>query len=184
MRTDDLLAEAWAAFQRVRQPHIDRMLVLGVSASSIAMLGAREIPFGVGMIERMGNGLYQPGDGAVHVLSPVYADGQIIDIVAWRSDAPTKWLWRTGIGWALGTDELRPRWDNAPMPIHATPLDWLRAAGEGICVLDWDAPDLASLRTLESIEADEWLCQRLTRALSKPPRMPVIIKRREVRRAA
>lgn len=180
----DLQSEARAASDRVRQHHIDRLLALGVPGPAIAMMGAREIPFGVGTVERMERGLYQPGDGPLHVISPVCAGGEIIDLLAWRSDAPGNWAWRTGLGWALGTDMLFPRWDNAPVPIHATPLDWLRAAGEGMCILDWEAPELGDLRALEAIEADEWIAQRIIRALSKPQRLPIIIKRKETRRAA
>lgn len=184
MSAADLKSEMLAATARVRQSHLDRLMALGVPGIAIATLGGRQIPFGVGTVERLERGLYQPGDGPLHVLSPVYAAGEIIDIIAWRSDAPANWVWRTGLGWALGSDELCPRWDNDPMPIHATPLDWLRAAGEGICILDWEAAELGDLRTLDAIEADEWIAQRLTRALNKPRRSPTIIKRKEARRAA
>jgi len=184
MSAVNLEAEARTASERVRQPHIDRLLALGVPGPAIASLGSREIPFGVGTVERMERGLYQPGDGPLHVISPVYAEGEIIDLIAWRSDAPGNWVWRTGLGWALGTDMLLPRWDDEPVQIHATPLDWLRAGGEGMCILDWEAPELGEIRALEAIETDEWIAQRMTRALSKPQRLPTIIKRKEVRRAA
>ena len=184
MSAVDLQSEAHAACACVRQPHIDRLLSLGATGLAIATLGGREIPFGVANVERTGGGLYQPGDGALHVISPVYADGEIIDLLAWRSGAPGNWAWRTGIGWALGSDMLLPRWDSDPMRIFATPLEWLSAGGEGICILDWDAPELDGLRALENIEADEWIAQRLTRALSKPRRIPTIIKRKGVRHVA
>ncbi|MGE4324254.1 MAG: hypothetical protein AB7E60_14660 [Sphingobium sp.] len=180
----DLNGEMLTAAGRVRQPHIDRLLALGVPGVVIATLGGHQIPFGVGTVERMERGLYQPGDGPLHVLSPVCEAGEIIDIIAWRSDAPGNWAWRTGLGWALGTDMLLPRWDDDPVQLHATPLDWLRAGGTGMCILDWEAPELGDLHALEAIEADEWTAQRLTRALSKPRRIPTIIKRKEVRRAA
>src|SRR5688572_15498032 len=98
MRGADIRAEAEAAIARVRQPHIDRLLALGVPREALATLGARQIPFGVCKVERIERGLYQPGDGPLHVLSPVYAAGDVIDIVAWRSDQPMNWAWRTGLG--------------------------------------------------------------------------------------
>ena len=188
MKAADIHAEAEAATFRVRKPHLDRLLALGVPARAIAELGARQIPFGVAHVERIERGLYQPGEGPLHVLSPVYADGEVIDIVAWRSDAPANWAWRTGLGWALGTDELpqlREYWPgDPPLQLHATPLDWLRAGGTGMCILDWEADELESLRGLNAIEADEWIAMRLHKTLSKPRRLPTIIKRKAVRHVA
>ena len=185
MRGADIRAEAEAAIARVRQPHIDRLLALGVPREALATLGARQIPFGVCRVERIERGLYQPGDGPLHVLSPVYAAGDVIDIVAWRSDQPMNWAWRTGLGWALGADELhRDYWPgDAPLTVHATPLDWLRAGGTGLCVLDWEADELETLRGVQAIEANDWIATRLLRTLSKPRRLPAIV-RREVRYAA
>src|SRR3546814_9208600 len=57
---------------------LDRLLALGVPGRAIAELGSRQIPFGVGHVERIERGLYQPGEGPLHVLSPVYADGEEI----------------------------------------------------------------------------------------------------------
>ena len=179
-----LYDEMCAATARVRQPHIDRLLALGVPGKAIASLGSRELPFGISTIERMERGLYQPGDGPLHVLSPVYVGGEIIDIVAWRSDAPGNWAWRTGLGWALGADLLAPRWDSDPMPIYATPLEWLSHAGEGMCILDWESSELDEIRTFTSIEADDTIAARIVRALNKPRRVPNIIRRKAVRHAA
>lgn len=186
MKASSLREEAEAATFRVRQPHIDRLLALGVPGRGIAELGARQIPFGVGHVERIERGLYQPGDGSLHVISPVYADGELIDLIAWRSEQPMNWAWRTGLGWALGADETsRDYWPgDPPLQLHATPLDWLRAGGTGMCVLDWEADELEELRGISAIEADEMVAVRLHRALSKPRRLPTIIKRKAVRYAA
>lgn len=184
MKMADLQVEAHAACQRVRQPHIDRLIALGVPGAAIATLGEREIPFGIGTVERMADGLYQPGEGSLHVISPVYEGGEIIDLVAWRSNAPGNWAWRTGLGWALGCYMLSPRWDDDPVIIHATPLDWLRAGGTGMCILDWEAPEIEQMRALAVIEADEWIASRITRTLNKPRRLPKILTRKEVRCAA
>src|SRR3546814_17301440 len=105
MNAADIREEAEAATLRGRQPHLDRLLALGVPGRAIAELGSRQIPFGVGHVERIERGLYQPGEGTLHVLSHVYADGEVIDLVAWRSAAPANRAWRTGLGWTLGHDE-------------------------------------------------------------------------------
>lgn len=159
---------------------------MGASPASIAELGARQIPFGVANVERLERGLYQPGDGPLHVLTPVYEGGEVIDLIAWRSERPMDWAWRTGLGWALGADEIRRDYwpGDPPLQLHATPLDWLRAGGLGLCVLDWEADELEGLRHVHAIEADEWIAVRLRRALSKPRRLPTIIQRKAVRYAA
>lgn len=184
MKSADLDAEMLAATQAVRQAHIDRLIGLGVSGAALATLGSRQLAFGVAQVEPCKLGLYQPCAGAEHVVMPVMEVGETVDLIAWRTTQPNRWAWRFGIGWALGTDFLLPRWDDGPVPLFATPLEWMAAAGEGICVLDWSAPELRELASLEAIEADETTGRRLLATLSKPARMPRFIMRKAVKRAA
>ena len=115
---------------------------------------------------------------------PVMECGDIIDLIAWRSGDPARWFWRTGLGWALGTDWLTPRWGNEPVRLFATPLDWLAGAGEGMCILDGSAPEIRELAALGAIEADEMIGRRLLAILYKPVRVPRVIYRKAVRHAA
>lgn len=180
----DLEAEMETASSRVRQEHIDRMAALGVPSASIATLGATQAPFGIASAQPDGSHLYQPGDGPTHVVMPVMEMGDMIDLITWRSTNPARWYWRTGVGWALGTDWLNPRWDDDPVRLYATPLDWLAGAGEGICILDWAAFQVRELASLAAIEADEMIGRRLLAILSKPVRLPRMSYRKVVRHAA
>ncbi|MCB4861126.1 hypothetical protein K7W03_16160 [Sphingobium sp. PNB] len=184
MKSTDLEAEMAAAANSVRQAHIDRMIALGVPGASIAALGAMQPAFGISPAAVEPSYFYQPVDGPTHVVMPVMDQGEMIDLIAWRSSNPARWFWRTGLGWALGTDWLLPRWDNGPVKLYATPLEWLAGAGEGICVLDWSAPEIRDLAALEAIEADELIGRRLISVLSKPARMPRVTYRKAVQRAA
>jgi hypothetical protein len=184
MTSADLEAEMEAASSRVRQEHLSRMLALGVPRASIATLGATQAPFGIASAQPDGSHLYQPGDGPTHVVMPVMEMGDIIDLIAWRSTNPAKWYWRTCAGWALGADWLNPRWDEDPVRLYATPLDWLAGAGQGICILDWAAPEVRELASLGAIESGEMIGRKLMAILSKPVRLPRMTYRKVVHHAA
>lgn len=188
MKVRDLTAEALTAASRVGRREFDRLASLGVSPVSIADVGSRHVPFGIVNAEVLKHGFYQPGAGAAHIVQPVFSDGGIIDLVAWRSLTPSRWNLRTGLGWLMGIDEVSTvgGWDaSRPVKLHATPLDWLRASGEGICILDWDAPELHTLSEIHAIEVDDRkLGSRLISVLSRPARLPHLIVRSAVRHAA
>lgn len=184
MKGRDLNHEAIAAGAAARQPHIDRLVSLGVTKMALAELGARQVPFGVMSVEPIGSGIFQPGEGAERVISPVIEDGGIIDLIAWHTGNPRQWLWRVGTGWALGADELYPRWDDTPLQLHETPLEWLKGAGHGICILDWSSPDVRRLASVEAIEADQATADRLLSILHRPVRLPRMLIRKAVARAA
>jgi hypothetical protein len=190
MSTVDLEAELDAATANVRQPYLDRLRALGVAPAAVANIGAVHPAFGV--VEAIGEptGLYQPGDGELHVINPVFEGGALIDLVAWRSDHPARWYLRTGLGWMLNADAcLNGGWDGHLLDLRSSPLDWLRGAVNGPgdaggVILDWDAPELGSLRCFERIHcSDQWLLATLRCALSKPSRMPSF-SLMEVRNAA
>ena len=184
MTSANLEAEMSAAASRVQQQHIDRLLALGVPGASLAELGASQPLFGISPALPEQSHFYQPSDGPAHIVMPVMDMGDMIDLIAWRSTNPARWFWRTGLGWALGTDWLLPRWDDEPVRLFATPLDWLAGAGKGMCVLDWSAPEIREMAALEAIEADDMIGRKLLAILSKPVRLPRIVYRREARRAA
>lgn len=186
----DLYAELKAAAFAVRQVHIGRLRALGVSMRWIAE--ASTFPFGVAPCERAG-GYYQPldGDGPLHLILPVLDEGVLVDLVAFRTTAPDAWLLRTGHGYALGLEEGLNSWmwyapadPNAKPPKHQVgkpaylarnPLDWMQAAGEGLCILDWGAPEVRQLDALPAVVAADHDTAKLLRdALTRPPRLPSI----------
>jgi len=182
----DLEAELFSAAGRVRQPHLDRLRALGVSSSTIARLGACHPPFGVVEAEAMSNGTYLPGEGEPHIVQPVFQDGDLIDLVAWRSADPSRWWSRTGLGWIIGHDgPLTGGWvDDDGLTMHSTPLDWLRSGAAGVCVVDWDAEEVEWLRCFSTIRCDsQSLAAVLRRRLSRPRPLPRIATM-EVRHAA
>jgi len=174
----DLHSEMNAACDRIRQPHLDQLLGLGVSSGTIAELGARQAPFGVVSATACDDGLYVPGEGPTHLVQPIIDGGEIIDLVAWRSLQPFRWWLRSGLGWALGQDNwtYRSAWDvGDPFAVHATPLDWLRAGCNGICIVDWSAPEVRELLTAEALRVGTpALGEALISTLSRPHRLPQI----------
>ena len=112
-------------------------------------------PVGVAAIETRPLGLF---DFAEHgrrafiqpVLSgPAFSD--ILDLIAWYPDNPGRCWTRLYTGVPLGVDQLdHAEIEGEPLLLHASPLDWLRARGEGVCVLDWkiSAPALRCVPVL------------------------------------
>lgn len=172
----DLRSEMEAATDAVRQIHLDRLQALGVSPTTIADLG-RDFPsFGVVRAEPVGGGLFQPGEGDAHIVLPVVEDGDLVDLVAFRSTTPDEWTLRTGNGWGLGLGR-GVGWHTWAPSVHlsANPLAWLRDGAQGLCVLDWRSPDLIRLDVLQSVTvADADTAVLLREALSRPVRLPHI----------
>ena len=180
MKGADLKAELDAHVSAVRQFHLDPIRALGVHPAAIAAIGAHHPPFGVVEAETTDDGYYVPGAGALHVVMPVY-DGGLVDLVAWRLDDPARWYLRTGLGWLLNADEcLRSRWDGETVTLYSSPLAWLRAGSStlsnvGGVVLDWDSPDLCTLRSFETVNcSDDQVAAMLHQHFAKPDRIPRI----------
>ncbi len=72
--------------------------------------------------------------------------GYPIDLVAWLDGAPGHWWLHEGDETPiLGARQLAgAEMTAAPLPIYPTPLAWVEAGGDGVCVLDWDM-DLGGL---------------------------------------
>lgn len=171
----DLQAELFAAAGRVKQRHLDHLRGLGVAPSTIANLGQGQVSFGIVDAMPEAGGLYQPGEGAAHICQPVTSGGVLVDLVIWRAARPDRWWLRVGNGWALNGDDLDAifRWGGPPPLLHLTPLDWLRAGGDGSVILDWDAPELPRLRLHSAIEcAAPALRGELHKALVASIRLP------------
>ena len=170
-------AELRAASHAVETRHLRHLNALGVQWETIGGLGAHHYGLGVVNASAGEDGLYFPDpDGEPHLLLPVYEDGELLDIVAFQSTVPDKWLLRCGNGWALGVEGgfSRHCWEGSAR-LAATPLDWLRYGAKGLCVLDWSAPEVSNLADLTAVEcSDPALAQLLRKALTKPPRIPAI----------
>lgn len=146
MNGRDLLTEMEAAASRVRLVHLERLRSLGVPYASLAALGRDEHTVGVGRALLHDNGLWEPCDEgepvvvqAVHDgLARELGDAGIIDLIAWRTSEPERWWWRCGTAWALG-HELLDADIGEPVPVVATPAQWLSVAGEAVCPLDWSS---------------------------------------------
>jgi hypothetical protein len=187
MSAADLTREYRAAVLAVEQRHTDRMAALGVSYETMDDMSPDGwMPFGVATIIPDDEGLFEPGAGALHVVQPIYAGEDIIDMVAWTSADPASWRLRTGLGaWLGDLDALIDCAIDAPVSLYATPLDWLRAGGDGLCIVNWSAPELDQLLRLQSISApDAGIAEALRRALVRPASLPEITVAGEMRRAA
>lgn len=152
---------------------------MGLFNPGIAAMGSRHHQFGVARVGRCGDGLFQLDEGGNRALVvPVYEGDELVDLVAFFTSTPEQWSLRLGVGWALGLEESleRYRWGD-PLPIHKTPLEWLRAGGDGLCVVDWSSPEVKTLADFASlIVGDEALERRIIAALSTPVRLPQIVK--------
>lgn len=185
----DLACELTAATLSINALHLRRLHGLGVSRLTAANLKCRgQARWGVVRAGAGEDGLFLPGEGETHLLLPVEMDGALIDLVAFRSSTPSDWILRTGLGWALGMDRgLGPHTWGDPPTVHETPLDWLRADCSGICVLDWSAPELHSLKGLARLAcATDGLRSTLRRHLTRDPNLPELftVSRGTERKAA
>lgn len=173
----DLHGELKAAAFAVTQAHLRRLVALGVGWTTIGELGRHHYGFGVVCASDDGQGLYVPDiDGELRLVLPVHEDGELVDLVAFRSDDPESWLLRTGYGWALGLEDGlgRHTW-GYPVPLSVSPLEWLQGGAEGLVVLDWDAPELHYLADLPHLVcSSDALATQLRTALSRPVRFPTI----------
>lgn len=185
MNASELSHEVELAVKAVQNRHLGRLQSLGVNAATIARLGALQPPFGVMHCENIGGGIFQPGGDRTYIVQPVFDGDVLIDIVAWHTTQPQKWLWRTGAAWALNVDAIaKNSWQDEPLAVDATPLDWLRNGADGLCILNWDSPEIRTLLRVPSIVAEMSIFGQLRASLMKPLYFPTISVRAEVKYAA
>ena len=148
---------------------------------------------GVAEIETTGDGLYQPAPGGQPVfVQPVYgavrppevpivdpADPEPVDLVAWHPKVPARWWLRRGIAVLLGEIEIvHAEVYDEPIQVHRTPLDWLKAGGDGIVLLTDPADAFSYLRGLKIVAEDVSHGLELERRLRPPvPELPHIFVR-------
>ena len=172
----DLTSEMRAAGRASTLLHFKHLLGLGVPRATVAELRRDDWGWGVVNAIDVGDGLYCPGDGPLHLVLPVYDDGDLIDLVTFRSGNPGDWRLRTGLGLALGLEHgwVRHHWHD-DVQLSLTPLDWLRNGADGLCIVDWDAPDITMLASLPRIACPtRESAAQLSRALTRPQTLPPI----------
>ena len=63
---------------------------------------------------------------------------ELVDLVAVDLDQPDRYWRRRGEALVLGNAYLEVAGETcAPVPVFRNPMSWLRAAGGGVCILDW-----------------------------------------------
>lgn len=182
----ELHNELETAALAVGSMELARLRRLGVCNSAVARMGYRHHQFGVAAVVDRDEGRFAPDPhGARKLIVPVYENGELIDLVALSTEAPDEWSLRTGAGLALGLfDGWEPyRWQNS-VPLQRDPLSWLVSGGLGLCVVNWDAPELYLINDLPGITVpDAAFAATLSRCLSRPAKIvPIIV--REMRHAA
>ena len=98
--------------------------------------------FGAARIATNTDGTYRPDPAGEYaaVLGVHDRDGELVDLCAWRVDAPGHWWLRYGDEcFFLGARALEvAAYFNDPIAVHGAPQDWALSSGEGACVLRWD----------------------------------------------
>lgn len=181
MKSRDLQDEIFAAAHRIRLSHFSALATLGVSPQAVGRLNCSQPSIGAVRIEDMGGGLFQPsdtGEGACIVAccgpEDEWGNRPINDLIAFHIASPDRWWWRTGEASLLG-EHMVVNDIGEPVPVVATPADWLALAGHAICILDWSntSPAWPALRSGPSLSfSDGALRQKVRDALVETARLP------------
>lgn len=172
----DLAGELKSGAFAVTAYHLRHLTSLGITWETIGELGRNHYSLGVATCTKGEDELYYLSDGSPHLILPVYEEEELVDLCAFQSRNPTKWLLRVGSGWALGLEHgLGRHTCGDPVPLAVSPLEWLQRGAEGLCVLDWSAPEVHYLNDIDHIVcSSDRLSKHLRAALSKPVRFPKI----------
>jgi hypothetical protein len=149
----DLNAEFEDAMSRVERGDFDALVAFGVPER---FLWHGPMRFGVATIECARDGRYQPHEHGrrafivpAEPVADVFAESaddislqhEPGDLIAFFLDDPATWYLRfSGMALLNPGAALRPLTLPSRLPVRfrvwSTPLDWLRAAGDGVCVID------------------------------------------------
>ncbi len=139
MMADDLLAELAHTQDPLGPTWYARFRDLGIPDRVI--FGVRPL-IGVGRIVTHSDGLFEFHDhGEVAVVVP---EGEpespgwavVPDLIAFKPSEPGRWWLRRGQVDLLGAYNMT-HWRLSPTTVHETPLSWLRAGADGVCIVDW-----------------------------------------------
>jgi len=87
-----------------------------------------------------------------------WPEWQLFDLVAFKLENPTRWWRRLGVADILGN---AASFTVEPKTLHPTPLDWLRAGGTGLVVLDWSRDPVDLLIGAGALTAPKTLKNKL-----------------------
>ena len=132
----DLVDEFEPTVAAVHDRWIDWLCKAGVPQAALY----QPLPLvGVGPVETHSSGLFEPtfaGPPAIWV--PCYTRTEdLADLVCFYPQRPKRWWLRLGVADVLGESNFGRLFHLDPTLIHATPLDWLKAGGDGFVVIDW-----------------------------------------------
>lgn len=182
MRPVDLAAEMLAAVERVQGGIADRMRALRIPIDEDRPL------VGLARIVTTPDGTFEPHpEGAPHIIvaegihEPSLGWREIIDLVAFRSDAPDRWWLRRDMVDVLGSDGIdKASFARRPLILHPTPLAWLQAGAQGACVVHWSLdPRSVFAGITDVVCATAALRRRLEQRLAEVsrPHLNVTVKR-------
>ena len=134
----------WQACPHLRQVDIDRLIASGISPLALAE-GPRGIGFALARdriaphraahrFEFLRHDATAGEEVCSFIVPALDAHGVPVDLIAFHAGAAPftgSWLGRAGL---LGEEQINRARD--VLVVHATPLDWLRAGREGVCVVD------------------------------------------------
>lgn len=126
-------------------------------------------------------------NGSPAFIHPIFdGDGDVIDLIAWRPSAPSRWWLRTGIATMLGEVAVHACYvHESPLRLHRTPLNWLRRSGWGAVPLDWQCARFDLMEIADFIAEDLQHGIEIEDQLRGPARpLPRIRVPDEIRRAA
>lgn len=125
------------------------LLKLGVPAATVAHLHA-QYDLALAKVTLGRSGTFEFGGPDRRLLLSVRERGRVVDIVAVSATDVNGWALYRKVADFLGEDLLTraviEEWRQ--LRLFATPLDWLRGGGAGVCVLDWSPSALSALRGL------------------------------------
>ncbi len=122
------------------------------------IFGARHY-LGAGRITTTSAGVFEfHDDGELALIVPEGVPewpgwAEVHDLIAFKLDSPTRWWRRRGDADLLGAFNITP-WRLSPLVIHETPLSWLQAGADGICIVDWDLDPITRLSGAGYLEAE------------------------------
>lgn len=171
---DPLTTDSFTHARAMTMAHRERLGRYGVTMPALARVECYYGPPGIAKLRTNDDGLWEPdSDGRAMLVQPVTVPTRLrffdlidvdsiefVDTIAFNPAQPARWWWRTGDGWALGLHMLER---GAPVPVVATPIEWLAAGGDALVVLDWSAPPIRWLSLLDAplVVRDDWLRKRL-----------------------
>ncbi|GEO83039.1 hypothetical protein [Pararhodospirillum oryzae] len=115
--------------------------------------------------------VFLPDPPLAEIGTPNWPTPELFDLVAFRPDQPGWWWVRNDSVLLNGVEVERAMFFEDPLIIHPDPLEWMKAAGKGVVILDWGAflplhvggPSRLVCTTLPLAERLDW-------ALRQPPR--------------